>query len=354
MPPAVQAQRSIPTKGMPAAKGRLRRVTPSIPTAPGARRRLPRVLVALATAGMGQSIPTNLVGRVAAPASTGPRAVETPQKLALDAAVANELARQAEQGYTQGGPDARRTHGEAALGHPIEGREPTTAAAKGQFSREALQAQRSFMDDLPGILKQFGMSMQQFHVLRMRLAITLSKKERGVMRAIRDSVPAPTADTIMQKVIPIGDIANYLREDSPWYQLKGYVARAADVKQLRTYRDLYESLRLDYLNDKGTHNFELTDGSCGVIRYRTPQYAKANKPYSYVMVMGSEKAYTANPSFTGNGFTAAKNGLVVPEFIFDTYTDLGNGAELYQIFDNGTEKLLAIFDIRQKRFIEVE
>ena len=56
---------------------------------------------------MGQSIPTNLVGRVAAPASTGPRAVETPQKLALDAAVANELARQAEQGYTQGEMDAR-------------------------------------------------------------------------------------------------------------------------------------------------------------------------------------------------------------------------------------------------------
>ena len=243
---------------------------------------------------------------------------------------------------------------EKALIHPIEGREPTTAAAKGQFSREALQSQRSFMDDLPGILKQFGMSMEQFHELRMRPAITLSKKQRKIMRAIRDSVPAPTSDTIMQKVIPIGDIANYLREDSPWYQLKGYVARAADVKQLRTYRDLYESLRLDYLNDKGTHNYELSDGSCGVIRYRTPQYAKANKPYSYVMAMGSEKAYTANPPFTGNALTAARNSQAVPEYIYDAPVDLENGAELYQIFDNGTEKLLAIFDIRQKRFIEVE
>ena len=174
------------------------------------------------------------------------------------------------------------------------------------------------------------------------------------MRAIRDSVPAPTADTIMQKVIPNGDIANYLRDDSPWYQLKGYVARAADVKQLRTYRDLYESLRLDYLNDKGTHNYELSDGSCGVIRYRTPQYAKANKPYSYVMVMGSEKAYTANPSFTGNAFTAARNGQVVPEYVYDDPANLENGAELYQLFDDGTEKLLAGFDTRQKRFIKVE
>ena len=111
LPPAVQAQRSIPTKGMPAAKGRLRRVTPSIPTAPGARGRLPRVLVALATAGMGQSIPTNPVGRVAAPASIGPRTVETPQKLALDAAMANELARGAKREYTQGNSLEKRGEG---------------------------------------------------------------------------------------------------------------------------------------------------------------------------------------------------------------------------------------------------
>ena len=113
LPPAVQARRSIPTKGVPSAKGKLKRITPSIPTAPGARGRLPRVLVALATAGMGQSIPTNPVGRVIAPASPGPQAVESPEKLALDAAVANELARQAEGGYTQGEADARRVPTEA-------------------------------------------------------------------------------------------------------------------------------------------------------------------------------------------------------------------------------------------------
>ena len=336
MPPAVQARRSIPTKGVPSANRQLKRITPSIPTAPGARGRLPRVLVALATAGMGQSIPTNPVGRVAAPASTGPRAVETPQKLALDAAVANELARQAEQGYTQGGPDARRMHGEAALGHPIEGREPTTAAAKGQFSREALQAQRSFMDDLPGILKQFGMSMQQFHELRMRLAEKLSDDEIKTIWQIRNLVPPPTKATIMQKVIPKADIERYILKQ--WNSIPGYITKAVDVTQLSNYRDIYNSLRLDY---SGSKFLPGNDTSLGVIRFRTTNYDNIAVPYSSTM---GGSLYQAWP-FTGNGFTAATNGQAIPEYItpYENPVSIMEGAEMYEIYHDGTEVLRAVF-----------
>jgi hypothetical protein len=38
----------------------------------------------------------------------------------------------------------------------------------------------------------------------------LSDADRAAMKAIRDAIPMSTEETIMQKVIPQGDIANYI------------------------------------------------------------------------------------------------------------------------------------------------
>ncbi len=302
---------------------------------PGVRGRLPRALAAVATAGMGQSIPTNPVRRVAAPASRGQRAVEPPEKLALDAAVANELARQAEQGYTQGGPDARRTHGKAALSHPIEGREPTTAAPKGQFSREALQAQRSFMDDLPGILKQFGMSAERFHALRSMPADMLEEKESTTMHEIREKIPMPTTETLMQKVIPQEDIGRYIHE---FTTIRGYVTRAKDTKQLGDYSSLYDSLRLDYTSTPYNPKKDL---SLGIVRFKPVDAEIINIPYGKRMGGVFSWAWP----FTGNGFTAALNNQAIPEFLIAAGKSVGmqEGAELYEVYKDGTEKLRAVF-----------
>ena len=58
--------------------------------------------------------------------------------------------------------------------------------------------------------------------------------------------------------------------------------------------------------------------------------------------------------FTGNGFTASKNGTVIPEYwcydnITDTkqYCNIMDGAELYKVTKYGDEVLLAIYDSKR-------
>ncbi|WP_157942929.1 hypothetical protein [Acetivibrio saccincola] len=46
------------------------------------------------------------------------------------------------------------------------------------------------------------------------------------MKAVRDAIPMPTEETIMQKVIPQGDIAKYISGE--YNQVRGYITKAQD------------------------------------------------------------------------------------------------------------------------------
>ena len=59
----------------------------------------------------------------------------------------------------------------------------------------------------------------------------------------------------------------------------------------------------------------LADNSVGVIRYTTNEVSKVSIPYS--KEMGG--TITEAPPFTGNGFTKATNGEIIPEFKCDGY-----------------------------------
>lgn len=63
---------------------------------------------------------------------------------------------------------------------------------------------------------------------------------KGALKRIRESVPMPDENTLMQKVIPARDIEKYL--DGTYTKVGGYVTKAEDVAQLATYEDFYESL----------------------------------------------------------------------------------------------------------------
>ena len=58
---------------------------------------------------------------------------------------------------------------------------------------------------------------------------------------IRESVPMPDTNTMMQKVIPASDIEKYL--DGTYTQVGGYVTRLEDISHLSTYGEIYDSLR---------------------------------------------------------------------------------------------------------------
>ncbi|WP_143186166.1 hypothetical protein [Paenibacillus sp. P3E] len=57
--------------------------------------------------------------------------------------------------------------------------------------------------------------------------------------------------------------------------------------------------------------------------------------------------------FTGNGFTKATNDQSIPEYKYDGYLSLFDGAELYEVSKEGSEVLLATYDVILGQFIKV-
>jgi|GEM_PF-757569 len=202
----------------------------------------------------------------------------------------------------------------------------------------------AFAKNINGTLAKQGTTLDKFNALRLKDVATLSNTEKSTLRAVRESMPMPDQNTEMQKVIPAGDIQKYL--DGTYTQVGGYVAKAEDVSHLKTYKDIYNSMRFDYPNS--AYNPK-TDSSLGIIRFKTPDSSQMEIPYSPEMG-GTTKA--AQP-FTGNGFIKATNGQIIPELKAKNYMTLTDGSELYEISSNGTWKLEAIYDADLKRFIAV-
>ncbi|WP_019038169.1 hypothetical protein [Psychroflexus tropicus] len=166
--------------------------------------------------------------------------------------------------------------------------------------------------------------------------------EQANINAIRNSIPLPDGNTILQKVIPKADIKKYL--DGTYNQISGFVTTAKDAKHLSTFEDVYYGMRLDYALNNGIKPFKLSDGSFGVIRYKTST-TDASVP--------KLPSVDGKVPYTGNGFTGGSNGkLGVPEWQTPYNTPI-DGAELWEITSDGTETLRAIFNVNQNKFIAV-
>ena len=64
------------------------------------------------------------------------------------------------------------------------------------------------------------------------------------------------------------------------------------------------------------------------------------------------KVSLMTPPFTGNGFTSATNGQIIPEFYSDGLS-INNGAQMIEITSEGKEILKAVFDEDLKKFVPV-
>ena len=202
-----------------------------------------------------------------------------------------------------------------------------------------------FAQNIDDVLNQLGLTLDEFHVLRLKAVSTLSDAEKEILKTIRESTSVPDSNTLMQKVIPYVDIEKYM--DGTYTQVGGFVTKAEDVSHLNTYGDIYDSLRLDYT---GSVFEPLSDESLGVIRYTTDQTSKIS--IAYGTEMGGVIAEPA--PFTGNGFTGATNGQIIPEYKCDGYLDVEDGAQLIEITKDGREILRAVYSKIDKRFIPVE
>lgn len=209
----------------------------------------------------------------------------------------------------------------------------------GKYSLANISKERGFIDMLPELLKKEGLTMDDFHYMIQKHTHALTKAEKAKLTRIRNAMPKPDAKTLMQKVISKDAINNYLREVNPYTTIGGYVTRASDAKHLKTYDDLYYGLRLDYINDRGNLMNFVEDGSCGVIRFKTPSANEFTIPRKELLG-SNEYPYTAH------GFTSGNNGrLGVPEWFVgkNKHAPIEDGAELWEVYSNGQEVLRAVF-----------
>ena len=200
----------------------------------------------------------------------------------------------------------------------------------------------SFERQMQPALRKADLSVKEFNELRTTVVDDLTPKQVEQIKTVRDAVPVPTENTMMQKVIPEADIQNYL--SGKYTEISGYIARTDDVLHVKGSANVIESLRLDYPNTPFTN-----EGSYGVIRFQTPKPENLNIPY------GKQFGGTNTDGLpcTLNGFSGARNGEIVPEFKvpWENKSVPKNGAKLYQIDKNGSESLVGEFSEKQNRFV---
>lgn len=183
----------------------------------------------------------------------------------------------------------------------------------------------------------------------------LTPAEKNTVATIRKNVPRPTADTVMQKVVPISDLANYLNGTRT--QVKGCVTAAADSKHLKTFDEIYHGERLDYtMTDPVTGLTEpspFTGASeCAVIRYKSDDTGNVvsldNRPDS--KDPGAKPPFCSDAPFTNHGFTSGSNGtLGVPEWGTAPTKNITEG-EVWVVDSSGKESLVGVYNPTNKRF----
>ncbi|WP_234784278.1 hypothetical protein, partial [Bacillus mycoides] len=227
-------------------------------------------------------------------------------------------------------------------------------AGEVKFLKENVYQMNSFQESVGSILKNEGVTLDEFNSMRMKSASELADEQRRIMVKVRESVPTPNNDTILQKVFDGGKIENYLKEDEPWNTVGGFVTRAQDVKQLSTLKDVYGGLRLDY---NGTPFNVGMDKDYGIIRFKTDVAEELEIPYGPSMEgVGAKppaKGFDNSPDpFTGHGFTKDINGNIIPEYTMP-YLEPEDGAELFRVNSiTGEEELIAKFI--NGRFIKIK
>ena len=202
-----------------------------------------------------------------------------------------------------------------------------------------------FIDTVSVYTAQEGLPLKIFISLLEKRAEDMSSYDLKIINKIRAKQLKPTSDVLMQKVISVSDMDNYI--SGKYKAPKGFVSICADIKQYKTVADFYYGLRLDY---SGTR-FKPEDNSCGVIRFKAINITSAFIPKSPFNGGEIKDPYP----FGGTGFTTGCNGRFgTPEWVLPDFAVMDDGAQIFEVFKDGSEKLRAVYRVEADRFVESE
>ncbi|TQK29300.1 hypothetical protein [Arthrobacter sp. SLBN-53] len=251
-------------------------------------------------------------------------------------------------GSAEGHPPTHGEHGPSGPGD--DGRTYTMSDGSSHqtsFAPEQLGDNQRVSD----ALERNGVSRDDFIDLVNQPIDSLSPEERDLITAVRDDLPAPGIDTVMQKVIPPGEFDadgifkpggadNYLGGAYAPDGMRGAVTIADDTAHLGTPGMIHDGLRLDY--DKSA--FTPNDANAHVIRFQTDPASSGSYDVPRHSSMGGSGDYDGwGDPFTGNGFTKAGDD-VVPEYGANDIR-MREGAEMWEILDDGTQRLVAVLQL---------
>lgn len=212
----------------------------------------------------------------------------------------------------------------------------------------------SFMNNiLPIKLREHKLSYNQFTDLRLKPYYELNEGERMIIQEFRDSVPRPDNKTTLIKNIHVKDIQKYL--DGENSTVKGFLAKAEDSSHIHDYSHVRESMRLDYsyydeYNGKVVKPYPEDGNSYGYIEFKVKNpelLAPENLEIPYGHNMNKSYSWENNEwPWTGNGFTASRNGEVIPEWTSKNYIELELGAKLHRVV-GGKDEVIGIFNGRE-------
>lgn len=206
---------------------------------------------------------------------------------------------------------------------------------EGKYNRYTVERLEGFSDMKSSILSQTDMSVKDFNKYSVLEASQLDEPTRTKIKTIReDGVVKPATNTIMQKVIPLENVASFMNNENG--MVGGFVCSAGDVKMLKSQTDIIEGMRLDYEGTK----FKKDGGGYAVVRFMHNIMNKLSIPFS--PAMGGTTL--GDPPFTGTGFTASLlNDGGYPEYKYDQYFTPTQGAELFVVTPSGKEILRSQF-----------
>ena len=208
------------------------------------------------------------------------------------------------------------------------------AVQLGKYSLGSISKERGFVDMLPELLKKEGITEEEFVNYTNYVRKELPYTPRAQIARLRNAVPSPTAETVMQKVIPASDLEKYI--SGQYDKIQGFITKAADTKHFNSFDDLYYGLRLDY---DGTMFF-LDEGCCYAIRFKSKEVPlKINVPRG--------RDFKVPYPFTSHGFTAGVRGRIgVPEFTITRGlgVPIEEGTEIWKITRDGKQTLYSVFE----------
>jgi hypothetical protein len=200
--------------------------------------------------------------------------------------------------------------------------------------------------------QQNGLSKEQFLELMGKQASALSDSEKIIMENIRNAVPMPDENTVLQKVINPNYVDSYFDNEymKQYPTITGYITTTEDVKNLNTPRELFDGLQLGYPNSPHSPDAE----AIYVIQYTTSDVGNIQIPYGDDMPhpAGGKISRMTEPA-TGNGFIGIKDGSIRPEF-YSMGQSMDDGAKLIRLWSDGQSEIIGTYDERTNVFKHID